>query len=453
LDKALIEKIGRDEVGKSKWRKLSAEEKCRAAYAAVSSESACEESLRATNFPTFLDAVNNAVGGPTVQLALINQQLRVSLKSLSSAASIAQELQKVHDVDQALGQPPKPYSQYFWGAYTQCRKAHVAAYKTSFDPKRLHAAMSQLVEYAAFVKAIGDSPNEQAKIVDSMATLVRSQISIVLQNGKTMDDRIDGGYKLLYDWDEVAKCWRLDVPKCLECKEETICRNECHVMLHPNADTLAESDWAQSPLQQRAYKYSVCCGWMNQKTGEHVAGIKYDDVTKPPRDNPHHWVLSDGRWHNRFTKEIVDGDHNPASGKVTWSNLTPRDMYTISQSILLLSYSRSFCESFGAEKSSLEQLVHGYNDLIQRLNAKRNTFFRQFQHGTPEPSQLTNARDMLCTYLEDVICDDGTVVPKFPDKYDLISQVKMPRRLSDPNHWGHLAWQFCNYVDSKQGSA
>jgi hypothetical protein len=28
----------------------------------------------------------------------------------------------------------------------------------------------------------------------------------------------------------------------------------------------------------------------------------------------------------------------------------------------------------------------------------------------------------------------------------------MPRRLSDPNHWGYLAWQFCHFVDDKQGS-
>jgi hypothetical protein len=445
MDKTLMEKIGRDEVGKSKWRKLSVEEKCRAAYAAVSSEAACDESLQATNFHAFLEALNEAVGGHAVQLALINQQVRVSLKSLSSAASIALELQKVHNVDQALGQPPKPYSQYFWSAYAQCRKAHVAAYKADFDPKRLHAAMSQLLEYAAFVKAIGGCPDEHAKIVDSMATLVRSQISIVLQNCKTMDDRIDGGCKLLYDWDEVAKCWRLDIPKCHECKEDTICRNECHVLLHPNADTIVESDWA--PLQQ-VCTYSEDCAWMNQTTGEYVVGIKYDDTTKPPRDNPHHWVRNAGQWHNKFTKEIVDGDHNPASGKVTWSNLTPRDMYTMSQSILLSSYSKSFCESFGAEKASLEQIVHGYNDLIQRLNTKRNTFFRQHQHRNPEPSQVINARALLCTYLEEVICDDGTVVPKHPDKYDLIAQVKMPRRLSDPNHWGHLAWQFCNFVDS-----
>jgi hypothetical protein len=419
----------------------------------VSSESAYEESLKATNFHAFLQALNDAVGGPAVQLALINQQLRVSLKSLSSAASIAQELQKVHDIDQALGQPSKPYSQYFWTAYAQCRIAHVAAYKTEFDPKRLHAAMSQLLEYAAFVKAIGGSPTEQAKIVDSMATLVRSQISIVLQNSKRMDDWVEGGCKLLYDWDEVAKCWRLDVPKCLECKEDTMCRKECHVMLHPNADTIVEADWSKSVQKQAQQTYPYGCVplyvWQNKKTGESVHGIKYDDATKPPCDNPHHWVRNaENEWYNRFTKETVGGEHNPSSGKVTWNNLTPRDMYTISQSILLLSYSKSFCEFFGAEKALLDQVVHGYNDLIQRLNAKRSAFFGQ----DTLTARLTTARAMLCTHLEEVVCDDGTIVPKYPDKYDLIAQVKMPRRLSDPNHWGYLAWQFCHFVDDKQGS-
>lgn len=34
-----------------------------------------------------------------------------------------------------------------------------------------------------------------------------------------------------------------------------------------------------------------------------------------------------------------------------------------------------------------------------------------------------------------------------PEKYKLVAQVVMPTLLSDPSHWGHVARQFCEYMD------
>lgn len=44
--------------------------------------------------------------------------------------------------------------------------------------------------------------------------------------------------------------------------------------------------------------------------------------------------------------------------------------------------------------------------------------------------------------------DTGDFTPLHPDEYKKVAHVKMPRRLSDPNHWGHLAWKFCEFMDA-----
>ena len=51
----MIAQIGRDEVGRMRWKKLSQEKKYEAAYAAVSDDSHYKERLEATQFDKFLD--------------------------------------------------------------------------------------------------------------------------------------------------------------------------------------------------------------------------------------------------------------------------------------------------------------------------------------------------------------------------------------------------------------
>jgi hypothetical protein len=43
--------------------------------------------------------------------------------------------------------------------------------------------------------------------------------------------------------------------------------------------------------------------------------------------------------------------------------------------------------------------------------------------------------------------DDGEFVPTNVDKYKIFVHFKMPKYLSDPSHWGHLAWLFCAFME------
>jgi GTP-binding protein EngB required for normal cell division len=72
LDKSLVDRIGCDEVGKSKWRNLALEERYRVAYKAVSNKANYEGNLKATNFHSFLEALNSCLGEPR-QLAIIQK--------------------------------------------------------------------------------------------------------------------------------------------------------------------------------------------------------------------------------------------------------------------------------------------------------------------------------------------------------------------------------------------
>ena len=45
-------------------------------------------------------------------------------------------------------------------------------------------------------------------------------------------------------------------------------------------------------------------------------------------------------------------------------------------------------------------------------------------------------------------CKDGIFVPSYENKYALVMQIKMPKNLLDPKHWGHLAWKFCEVTEN-----
>jgi hypothetical protein len=438
LDKALVDKLGCEEFGKSKWRKLTQDEKYIAAYSAVSCQSSCEENLKATNFHVFLDTLERIAGSDAAQLALIEHQIGVTLNKISFEQSIAHELKKVYDLRQALDKGGRPitvfgYPQYFWKTYSIGSQKQVEFYQTMMDYTSLQMAMSQLVEYNAFLHGIGqDHVNERRNIADAMISLVRTQISTFVKHGMKFENWTRKGSiidQLIYDWNEKAGCWQLDYPQCPQCTLDSVCQQEYHYLLHPDAKALVESDWA-----------IYWDGTRESSDGEHSdLGVRFEDVTKPPKDCPHHWVrFGSNRWFNLFTKGLVKGEHNPASGITTWETLTPHDHRTISESILLLCYSKTFCAHFGREKAWLEKIVQEYFALVSVFG------------GTAEDKNGRNTalRKVLQKYLQGSVNRNGNFAPKCPFKYGLVAQIQKPTCLSDPNHWGNLAWQMCEVIDA-----
>jgi hypothetical protein len=167
--------------------------------------------------------------------------------------------------------------------------------------------------------------------------------------------------------------------------------------------------------------------------GSPVLDIKFDNILKPPP--------TDFSSASEFGTEAV------------WTSLTPKDFCAISESILLLSYSRMFCSYFGREKVLLERIVSQYNDLVHYLDNTYAHLGKGCKANLKGKSRqdtllMRRAHTLLVKALQGSHNDKGEFVPKYPHQYKMVVHVEMPRRLSDPSHWGHLAWQFCEFMDA-----
>jgi hypothetical protein len=439
LDKAIIEKLGHDEVGRCKWSKLSQDEQYDVAYVAVHSESNYECSLEATNFHKLLEIIQERIGGEDVQRSLIQQQLSVSMKSLSFDTNIANELRKIHDMNKGLGMRQTPYTEYFWKAYRACSMVNVEQFKSDMEHSALHAPLIQLKEYYKFATHIESEPQEYTKIIEEMVSLVRLLIRTALDHESLSDGLTPSGSFLgqpLVDWDAKAFCW-VDLTTCDDCTEGFECRKMQHLSWNPNVDDAEQWEFYD------AHPYHRKGGWRNRVTDCVIHGVKHQNMQLPPVNNAHHWKRCQLGWENKYTNTIVAQKYNPVAGKVTWKTLTPRDFCTINESILLLSYSRSFCEYFGREKVLLERNLHAYNDVVRRVSG-----IGLLENDQARTLLGRRTHTMLQKALMGTFHDDGTFVPDYPDKFQFVAQVKMPSCLSDPDHWGHLIWMFCEFMDS-----
>jgi hypothetical protein len=392
------------------------------------------------------------VGGNDAQLSLIENQLKLTLDSLSFDKVLAQELRRLSDIYKALSRKAMPYEVQFWDVYSKNTTQCIASFKSEANTRGIQLAMSQLIAYAQFVEENNKNSNtERKKIVDEMLSLVGLQLQVMLAHAKEPNgwsNECSSLYRELYEWDVTHKCW-VDLTTCgLGCTEGFECRSSDHLVWsnHKGAPGL----WGQRQSSGGG------CEWYNTKTGQTFPIGKFHDIFKPPPT-----VLGTPAPPSapapapfRFGTGYAVPDAKIKFGStLTWAKLTPKDFCAISESILLLSYSRMFCTYFGREKVLLERIVSKYNDLVNYLDDTYKHLGKGCQANLKgESSQdtllLRRAHTLLVKALQGSHNDKGEFVPKYPDQYKVVVHVEMPRRLSDPTHWGHLAWQFCEFMDA-----
>lgn len=151
-------------------------------------------------------------------------------------------------------------------------------------------------------------------------------------------------------------------------------------------------------------------------------------------NRPFHWDEETRSLPLCSSNMILHGKNNPAIGALSWDTLTPLAMCTIASSLLLVSYSSSFCKLFGREKVLLEGIVLQFNSLMERLN-NDTIFFPPNSLNTAESTLESTAYAWFCWYTQGTVNETtGEFVPSYPEEYEKVAQVKMPRRLDDPNH-------------------
>jgi hypothetical protein len=381
LDLEWIEKIGIDEVSRSKWRQLSPRDKYNVAYKAICNETVFEESLGNTKFPTFLTAVKEAVGGTEVQLKLIQKQLAVALLAVRTFdETTVATISKIKCISEHLGIPTDmTFNDRFWATYERYLMEAIETYKLNTDHKVFHVAMSQLIAYNNELGQSVSTERERRKVLDEMISLVRLQLTELLKYAESWQERYLNNIDMIDSFaffDELESAWY-----------------RIHDRAHCDS----------TPIDQ------------------------------PFGDFGHYWKrVGIESWKNKYTEEVKNSKCNPVTLKEDWFDLSMRDFEIAFASILLASSSKAFCLHFGREKMRMDSLMRKF-DALQEM----------YSLSCPDAARFRCMFRSLAGSYD----DDGEFSPINTDKYEIFVHLKLPKQISDPEHWGHLVWKFCEFME------
>jgi hypothetical protein len=179
FDMERVNRLGRKEVG-WKFATLPVNEKLRLAYKAVTDQSLFADRIRATNFDVLLKWIEKLVGGPKVQLELIQKQLDVVLGGLSHEKRFVESIQDVCEKRRLLCQPVDDLPSHFWTTYEMSENvASAVFFHSPTEVRRLSKPMQDLVEYYAFSTAHQLS-DEGDKCLSRFKGLLLRQVQTIL---------------------------------------------------------------------------------------------------------------------------------------------------------------------------------------------------------------------------------------------------------------------------------
>jgi len=185
LDKEYIDKIGSDEVGRFKWKRLSNERKYETVFNVVNDPLQYSERLEATQFDKFLKVLSYAIGGDSVQKNLLEGQIEVALKNLKPGNSILDQLVIVYDRLKVLGKSTNHLKGKFWDLYKICESEALSDFTDNMNIVPVHRSIDQLISYAnSFVRKIhfGDAvalEKEEELVIRAMQGLIKSELLII----------------------------------------------------------------------------------------------------------------------------------------------------------------------------------------------------------------------------------------------------------------------------------
>jgi hypothetical protein len=389
FDKELIEKLGRDQIGRRRWNKLSEEEKIQETYEIISDQSEYEEGLKESNFDKFMAVLEHFVGGEQVQRELIEKQIMTSMRALRERwpGGIANHLYSVYKKRKALdgsaessgtnmfGVPHPDPEVVFWESYKACEDSAFQQFTGPEDIHVLAEAMDELLCYHKVSKQAGRDDDGESTVT-TMKALIRRLIGVLMEK----------------------------------------------------------------------------------------------DATK--------MVLS--------STQVASAD---PSESTSWSSLSALDWTMIWRSILLLSYDKYFCQVFGKEKILLESLAQsanaawvdseplsdkclGCSQSLTALSAGKQcpsccivyTVGKREDHCCIRcRGGVLNGRCNNCSWTFRILTTskasvmpfyyNGKPVPADPDPlYKANVHIDVPESLSDPKHFGHLMWKFCEFMASREGT-
>ena len=383
-------------MGKFKWKKLSDEKKYELVHQIVSDPVQYKERLEASNFHKLLAVLQYFLGGKETQEKLIEKQLDVALSKMSIKSDeghlFTDQLIAVFDRSKALGKDTSSLVPKFWALYEDLKaEAFAKLASNPLSVTALDEPMKELIKYAQNLqnKLIQCHPSiaeeeNEQKIIASMKDLIKHQVALII---------------------EKAGEW---TPQIL-------------TLAPPNR---YPEYWAWKEHEGRWYNSKINSSYSNQ-----CFSGPQDTYPADLLESSWAYDRASQKWKSKYSNKEVEGaeNENPATGPFpglsNWTGMSPKDWSTVVGSILLLSSRKVFCDTFGQEIIDLDWMT-------QHANFSSNNSleeYRDYEAGT---------------YI------DGVFSPNNKVRYDRVVQIKVPESHSDPSHWGHLAWLFCEYMES-----
>ena len=179
FDEELIDKLGRERIGKRKWKRLSKEEQIQQAHKAVSDPEGYKEGIEDSNFDKVLSAFSYLMSGSNVQEKMIQKQIEVSLSKIQCEPGIVDKLEASYTQIAALSETPSAHQKSlkelkvsFWRLCetweTQCFSNH-DPWKASED---FAPIADELKKYHEFAESAGWE-DEADKAVACLKTMVQ----------------------------------------------------------------------------------------------------------------------------------------------------------------------------------------------------------------------------------------------------------------------------------------
>ena len=206
FDQDLLEKLGREQIGRRRWNVLSEQEKRNEAYKVV--KEGYQDGLQDSNFDKLMKALEYCFGGESRQLGIINLQINISLQSLLKRPTISEGIallvRGVHEKRKLLQVSSDAVSdrianldlvESFWDTYMSLEDEVFDKLEDDFAEgiSRLAEPMNELISYHNVLTCFPDWNDEPDRVVGSMKKLVKRYVAHLLkmrmnEQGKEIKD-------------------------------------------------------------------------------------------------------------------------------------------------------------------------------------------------------------------------------------------------------------------------
>lgn len=197
------------------------------------------------------------------------------------------------------------------------------------------------------------------------------------------------------------------------------------------------------------YEFVKSCKWMEQ---EKIVKHRMKNLLRKQLshiiEKSNEWDLE--KWFRKaYSEEEGQQLEWVSLEEKCWENLSPLDWITLLSSVCLVSNDRFFIETLGVQKIAIDKTLMLFTLKFDESkdNLHFGTFCSECKKRRQGNSSLGRVQchpcqiEKCCNYKHNAF----VAAQRDPKKRKLITSLEMPDSITDPYHWGHLAWEYINF--------